>query len=405
MGFYQFPWYRVLRSLKLTMKIYYISPATIPSRSANSIHVVNMCEGLSQLGYDVTLFANSEQMDLSSSSDVLQLYYGIYSRKIKLIFCRNRMRRGTELLIGLYALFHFVRDILSSNTPVFIISRNLYGAALLGLLFKNKVLYESHGPEVGARKFLQRCLIKSNRISSVVISNALRKIIASLYGVPEKKIAVMHDAARSGQVPMSSMERQETRSDLLGNLLGDISFDKLAGYFGHLYPGRGIEVIQGIAAQNPKIAFFVYGGNKMEIENYTNSNVITNIFFMGYIQPRHVGKSMAMMDVLLMPYQKTVSIGLDNIDTAQWMSPMKLFEYMSVGVPIISSDLPVLREVLSDGENCLLVESNDIHAWSRALCSLTPNLAAKISSNSYKQYLVNHTWVRRSQKMLELLEG
>jgi glycosyltransferase involved in cell wall biosynthesis len=386
------------------MKVYYISPATLPSRTANSIHVVNMCEGLSQLGYDVTLFARSESLNSSACKDVLRDYYGVDAKRIEVIVYRNRIGRGAELFIGLYALFKFIKDILRSNAPEFVISRNLYGGALLGLLFRNKVVYESHAPDVGLRKYLQCWLIKSNRISSVVISDSLRKVIASLYGVPEKKIAVMHDAARSGQVPMDSMERQEARSDLLGNRLDDCSFDKVVGYFGHLYPGRGIEVIQGIAAQNPKTAFFVYGGNKVEIENYTNSNVMANIFFMGYIQPRNVGKSMAMMDVLLMPYQKTVSIGLGDTDTAQWMSPMKLFEYMSVGVPIISSDLPVLREVLSDGENCLLVESNDIHAWSRALCSLTPHLAAKISSNAYKQYLGNHTWVSRSQKMLELLE-
>lgn len=43
------------------MKVYYISPSTIPSRAANSIHVINMSEGLTQLGHEVTLFANSEE--------------------------------------------------------------------------------------------------------------------------------------------------------------------------------------------------------------------------------------------------------------------------------------------------------------------------------------------------------
>jgi glycosyltransferase involved in cell wall biosynthesis len=394
-----------LCTLKINMKIYYISPATIPSRSANSIHVVNMCEGLSQLGYDVTLFARSESLSSSACKDVLCDYYGIDAKRIEVVAYRNRIGRGAELFIGLYAFFKFIKDTLRSNAPGFIISRNLYGAVLLGLLFRKRVVYESHAPDVGLRKYLQSWLIKSKKISSVVISDALRKVIASKYRIPEKTLHVMHDAARSGQEPMSHDEQQMARNMIFTDNHDLISYKKVVGYFGHLYPGRGIEIIQGMAAKNPDIAFIVYGGNEREIKNYTDDNSSENLYFMGYLQPKNVHKAMAMMDVLLMPYQKSVSIGLGDIDTAQWMSPMKLFEYMSVGVPIISSDLPVLREVLSDGENCLLVGSNDIHAWSRALRSLTPHLATKISSNAYKQYLGNHTWVSRSQKMLELLEG
>ena len=47
-----------------------------------------------------------------------------------------------------------------------------------------------------------------------------------------------------------------------------------------------------------------------------------------------------------MPYQRNVGIGTKNSDTSNWMSPMKMFEYMSTGVPIVSSDLPVLKKFL-----------------------------------------------------------
>ena len=53
------------------MKSYYISPATIPSRSANSIHVVNMCEALTQLDHDVVLFVRSEELDSYADKELL----------------------------------------------------------------------------------------------------------------------------------------------------------------------------------------------------------------------------------------------------------------------------------------------------------------------------------------------
>jgi len=176
----------------------------------------------------------------------------------------------------------------------------------------------------------------------------------------------------------------------------------VVGYFGHLYPGIGIEIIQGLAAKDPDIAFIVYGGNDKEIKNYTDDNSSENLYFMGYLQPKNVHKAMAMMDVLLMPYQKSVSIGLGDIDTAQWMSPMKLFEYMSVGVPIISSDLPVLREVLADGKNCLLVKPDDIEGWSNALrrISDSPELEAMLGTNAYDEYQKEYTWEIRAKRIL-----
>ena len=44
---------------------------------------------------------------------------------------------------------------------------------------------------------------------------------------------------------------------------------------------------------------------------------------------------------------------------ADWISPLKMFEYMAQGKAIVASDLPMLREVLRNGENALLCDSDD----------------------------------------------
>jgi len=112
-----------------------------------------------------------------------------------------------------------------------------------------------------------------------------------------------------------------------------------------------------------------------------------------------------MMDVLLMPYQKSVSIGIKGVDTSNWMSPMKLFEYLSAGVPIISSNISVLKEVLIDGENCLLVEPDDVNSWSIALQNIISNaeLEEKLGFNAYNLYKDKYTWKHRAKGMLTLI--
>ena len=82
---------------------------------------------------------------------------------------------------------------------------------------------------------------------------------------------------------------------------------------------------------------------------------------------------MSRCDVLLMPYQRKVSIGDHSADTSRWMSPMKMFEYMAAKKPFISSDLDVLREVLTDEVNALLVDPENVKAWDKALKRLISN--------------------------------
>ncbi len=75
-------------------------------------------------------------------------------------------------------------------------------------------------------------------------------------------------------------------------------------------------------------------------------------------------------DVLIAPYQEKVCVHGGGGDVATWMSPLKIFEYMAAGRPIVASDLPVLREILEDGRNALLVSPGDVDAWCIALNKL-----------------------------------
>ena len=149
--------------------------------------------------------------------------------------------------------------------------------------------------------------------------------------------------------------------------------------------------------------FLVFGGQDEDIYKYKKENKLSNLMFMGHLPSKNVKFVMSIMNVLLMPYQKSVSVSLKFVDTARWMSPIKMFEYMSVGVPIISSNLKVLREVLVDRHNCLLVKPDELNEWLNALNLLRndKNLAVRLALNAYKDFIENYTWEIRVKKMLE----
>jgi glycosyltransferase involved in cell wall biosynthesis len=85
-------------------------------------------------------------------------------------------------------------------------------------------------------------------------------------------------------------------------------------------------------------------------------------------------------------------------------SPLKLFDYMAAGVPIVASDLPSLREVLRDGENALLVPPEDPAAVAKAIDRILgdPALARRLAARA-REDASAYTWDERAAQLLEFL--
>ena len=141
----------------------------------------------------------------------------------------------------------------------------------------------------------------------------------------------------------------------------------------------------------PGVLFLIFGGNDQDIQRLSSQIKDRNIKLMGHVDNFIARKIMLSVDCLLMPYQKQVSIGQKGHDTGRWMSPMKMFEYMASSNPIISSDLPALREILEDNVNALLVECDNYEQWISAINKLINNkdLSSRLATNAYNEYLEN----------------
>ncbi len=177
------------------------------------------------------------------------------------------------------------------------------------------------------------------------------------------------------------------------------------GYVGSLYKGRGIDVLIKMAIALPQHNFNIYGGEDNQIdllEKELISKGITNIDIFGHIPNSEVPQILCNQDILLMPYQKKVQVR-GSEDTAKWMSPMKMFEYMASGRVIISSDLPVIREVLNE-DNAYLVPPEDSNAWINIIKHIKDNKEEALQkANRAKQDVKQYSWKNRAKKILETI--
>jgi glycosyltransferase involved in cell wall biosynthesis len=355
------------------------------------------CDALKQQTDELVLYAKRTLPEIEKLQSVMDSTYGQKLREVRLVTFWSRFNHGDNLRIALLSIW----DLLKNEWPDVIMSRNLYASFVIAVILRRPILFETHQLEHGFRKRFQRIIMLKPWVITVVISNMLKQFLREHHGIDAARAIVLHDAAPSMVEPIPVGKRRTSLVEIVPQAKG--SWDGVCGYFGHLYSGRGVEIIEDMASVRPGVLFLLFGGNEADVEYRRESNKKSNVIYVGYVTHPVAQKAMKSVDVLLMPYQKSVSIGLPGHDTARWMSPMKMFEYMSAGVPIISSDLPVLREVLEHKKNALLVHPEKSDEWVLALDFLLndSSFANHLGSCAHNDYKNKHTWVIRAKHILE----
>jgi len=170
---------------------------------------------------------------------------------------------------------------------------------------------------------------------------------------------------------------------------------------GHLYAGRGADLFLRLAAKFPQAHFVWVGGRPADVETWKGrASSLTNVTFTGFVPNECIPLYQSAADVLLMPYGRSVTTSSGG-NTAEICSPMKMFEYMAAGRAILTSDLPVLREVL-DETMAVFSPLEQAEAWESALSGLLGDphrrqMLGQCARSAVEQY----SWVKRAQRVLE----
>ena len=151
-------------------------------------------------------------------------------------------------------------------------------------------------------------MLISKKTTTILITKQLKNILEEHFSIRINKFNIFSDAAPSNIDPIKS--KSQKISNIKENINYDSKFKYICGYFGHLYEGRGIEIIIELSRKIDDVLFLVYGGNEVDVERLKQKHSNKNLMFMGYVENSMARKMMLSVDILLMPYQKEVSIGL-----------------------------------------------------------------------------------------------
>ena len=374
------------------MKILYISNSIIPSRAANSIHVMKMCQAFAHNGHDVVLLAPELKSQYEHNIIDIFEYYGVKKNfKVKKLWHPNFKVGPFFYTIAIFFYLIFNRGF------NLVYGRFLHGC-YISVLLKNKVIFESHDPiydKKSHRPIIFKKLIKNKYFEKlIVISNELKKMYLERGFLDDDKIQVAHDGAD-----------QVINLNYKINLFGDKNKLKV-GYVGHLYKGKGMEVIESISRKlDDDIEIHIIGGLDEDIKMWKEKITNKNVYFYGFVPHKIVSHYINSLDVCLLPNQKVVltygaDIKKDSTNIADFTSPLKLFEYMSHKKPIVASDLPVIREVLND-KNSILVECDNIKLWISSIRKLKSQKEREFIANQSFKDFYKYTWKNRAFQLVE----
>ncbi len=371
------------------MRIAYLSSSLVPSRTANSVHVMKMSEAFSKVGHEVLLTARRGGRDSEDPAGTIWKFYGI-EQNFEIYFSQWRFSAGGNLWAGWKAAFQALRwqvDIAYG--------RNLTACVLL--TFRGiPVVFEAHSAIQNNGRLYRAAFRRMIRATSfshlVVITEALAQNYFENWPELRGKILVASDGA-------TALPEGVIKTAKLGSRAGRMQ----VGYTGHLYEGKGLDLVLNLARICNEFDFHVVGGTEQDVAYWRGRDDLPENFFLHGFRPHaEIPSYLLAFDVVLLPNQLEVHAHGGTQDIGRWTSPLKLFEYMAAGRAIVCSDIPVLREVAENEINMLLCQHDSVEEWAKAVRRLgaSRDFREKLGVEARSQLESRYTWEIRAQKVL-----
>jgi glycosyltransferase involved in cell wall biosynthesis len=388
------------------VRITYLADIRFPLERANGVQTMETCHALARRGHQVRLVVRP---DSASPARDPWTYYGL-APVPELVIDRVSAPSSPAARRAAYVAASLGRSIGRFRADV-ILTRDLAIAALLLRIpaaARPPIVYESHGFSPAVSEDLPNMIstaaaptsAKRRRLHAreqrvwtradgyITITAALARELKGRFG-PRPSLAVVPDGARVAEIGDVGLRPGATGG-------------RVVGYAGHLYPWKGPDVLVAALERLPDVRALVVGGLAGEpdlgrVRALADRAVPGRVEFAGQVDPPRVAALLRRADVLALP-------NAPGRVSAAYTSPLKLFEYMASGRPIVASDLPALREVLRPGVNAVLVEAGDAGALAAGLARVLADaaLAARLAAQA-REDVRAWTWDRRAERVDALL--
>lgn len=371
------------------MKILYIANSRIPTEKAHGLQIMKTIEAFLETGQDVTLLIPRRKNPIKER---VESFYNL--RKMpKMVYVPNLFTVFESRLNFFYfplqrfffTLYSLVFGLLSKADVVY--SREITISFFLSFFGKN-IVFEDHEPKKKFR-FLYNFFIRHINKKVIVASN-----LVQLY----EKAGVAKGSYVVAPNGVDLLEFDSIQPDK--HLWSDLPAKKVVLYVGHFYEWKGVYTLLSAAKSIDASVILIGGSGKWltGVQKYIKDQNLKNVFVFAFMSHDKIIAYMKSADVLVLP--NTAKEERSSLYT----TPIKLFEYMASGVPIVASNLKSFAPYVRDKVNAVLFEPDNSQDLSEKISFILKNtengkvLAMQAHSDASK-----YTWRRRASTILEFI--
>ena len=228
------------------------------------------------------------------------------------------------------------------------------------------------------------------RVHTILSTNTWKaEEIEKRFGIERSKILVERNAV--------DIEKFGPKDKVLSRKKLNLSDKgKIVVYTGHLYSWKGVDTLAKATELLVGVDVYLVGGLVSDVEQFKKTyGHIENLHIVGLRPHEEMPLWQSAADVLVLPNTAKEEISV------RYTSPMKLFEYMASGTPIVASDLPSIREVVSD-ETAFFAKPDDAEDFALQINkALVETSLSKDRADAARAVVAEFSWEKRAKRLME----
>lgn len=361
------------------------------------MHIAAIVNALRELGHEVGIVGPTATAHRPDGTKKLSLAGRIKRKVPRLVFevlqlgyniaVYLRLRRAVhafkpDMIYERYALFSFAGIVLAKQMriPLILEVNTPYAQAwakYIGLNLRRL-----------ARWIEKRTLAAANHI--ITVTDAQRQLLVQ-EGVPIHNITVCHNAIDPFWFDPARHDGLAARKAL--GLQGVV-----VGFVGTMNRWQGITefptLLRDVLGQSRDVYFLMVGDGEFraQLQEFCRAQgFIDRVVFTGRKSHAEVPRLLAAIDIAIL------------LNSNDYGSPMKLFEYMAMEKAVIAPAVGPVKEVLNDGETGLLIKPGDASEMAQKIVRLVndPVLRRRLGTAGRAHVAANHTWRQNAIKALD----
>jgi glycosyltransferase involved in cell wall biosynthesis len=391
------------------MEVLVPADVRFPLERANGVQIVKTAAALARAGADTTLLVRDS--DPRPTDEILPLF-GVAPGALRVRRVGVLHRRGSYFIPRAAFLARAAGAAVAAlRRGAVVYTRDLQLAdLLLGVRRRARVVYEAHAVEsilyrergtlYGTADRPQEAKAARLRRREERVWRGASAFVATTAGIRDTFAEEFGPRDRASIVPNGC------------DVPVDRAFPGLATeppprvlYAGQLYPWKGVDELVDAVARLPGVRLAILGGIPGEADEarvrarVAALGIADRVEMLGLVPQAEVARELRRARVVAVPVRRTAM-------TLRHTSPLKAFEAMAAGRPLVASDLPSSREFLRHGENAWLVPPDDAAALAEGLRALLSDhaLSERIARRAFEDALA-FSWDARARRLLDAFEA